>query len=103
MDMVLKSLDKESIAQYQAEERTMMTFRLVSSRYRVKELLDIMHDDTISKPEKVLQLKNELSEFFKQKAFLKCNTIGQIVKMQLKQTLRKSLLLIPKTKSRFDD
>ncbi len=103
VDIVLKSLDKESIAQYQAEERTMMTFRLVSSRYRVKELLDIMHDDNISKPEKVIQLRNELSENFKQKAYLKCSTMGQILKMQLKQTLRKSLLLIPKTKSRFAD
>src|SRR5258706_4433076 len=49
VEAVIKHLDKESIAQYQAEERTMMTIRLVSSRYRVKELLDIMHDDDISK------------------------------------------------------
>jgi hypothetical protein len=103
VDAVIKSLDKESIAQYQAEERTMIAFRLSSSKYRVKELLDIMHDDTISKPEKMLQLREELSSHFKQKNFLKCNTMGDVVKEQLKQTLRKSLLLLPKTKSRFAD
>ncbi len=103
VEAVVKSLDKESIAQYQAEERTMIAFRLSSSKYRVKELLDIMHDDTISKPEKMMQLRDELSAHFKQNHFFKCSTMGQIVKEQLKQTLRKSLLFLPKTKSRFAD
>lgn len=103
VDLVLSSLDRESVAQYQAEERTMMTFRLVSSRYRVKELLDIMHDDDISQPEKIRQLRLELADHFHETYYLRCKTMGQIVKTQLKQTLRKSLTVIPKTKSRFDD
>ncbi|NCI47024.1 hypothetical protein [Sediminibacterium soli] len=103
VDIVLKHLDKESIAQYQAEERTMMTFRLVSSRYRVKELLDIMSTDAISKDEKIEQLKLELSTHFSGPAFLKVRTMGQLVKTQLKQSLRKSLLLVNKTKSRIAD
>src|SRR5690606_4052306 len=45
VELSLKHLNKESIAQYQAEERTMITFRLASSRYRIKELLDIMAKD----------------------------------------------------------
>lgn len=100
---VLKSLDKESIAQYQAEERTMMAFRLVSSRYRVKELLDIMYYDEISKPEKIEQLKNELYQYYKQPIFLRCKNMGQILKAQLKQNLHKSLTKMPKTQSKFDD
>jgi len=104
VDIVIKHLDKESIAQYQAEERTMMTYRLVSARYRVKELLDIMSSDKISKEEKLEQLKQELSEHFTgPTVFHKVETMGQLVKTQLKQTLRKSLLLVPKTKSRFGD
>jgi hypothetical protein len=104
VDIVSTHLDKESIAQYQTEERTMMTYRLVSSRYRIKELLDIMHDDEISKPEKIQQLKKELSHHFNNaSSFLKTHTMGQIVKTQIKQTLRKSLLLVPKTKSKFAD
>jgi hypothetical protein len=103
VNMVIHHLDQKSIAQYQTEERTMMTFRLVSSRYRVKELLDIMQDDAISKPEKILQLKNELSAHFNNKQYLKANTMGQLVKIQLKQSLRKLLKQINKTKSRFAD
>ena len=103
VENVLKHLDKESIAQYQTEERTLIATRLVSSRYRVKDLLDIMHDDKISKPEKMKQLREELAAYFHQPAFLRSKTMGQIVKTQLKQTLRKSVLHIPKTKSGFDD
>jgi len=103
VDLVLSHLDKESIAQYQAEERTMIATRLVSARYRVKDLLDIMHDDHISKQEKLEQLREELAEYFHQPLFLRCKTMGQVVKTQLKQTLRKSVILIPKTKNRFDD
>ncbi len=103
VQLAQKYLDKNSIAQYQTEERTMIAIRLVSSRYRVKDLLDIMHDDAISKPEKIVQLRQELAAYFHQPVFLKCNTMGQMVKTQLKQTLRKNLLFIPKNQSRFDD
>jgi len=104
VDIVIKHLDKDSIAQYQAEEKTMMTFRLASSRYRVKEILDIMIGDKISKEEKLEQLKNELSAHFGNiSTFQKAKTMGQLVKIQLKQLLQKNLMLIPKTKSRFED
>lgn len=103
VDVVMQNLDSESIAQYQAEEHTMMAFRLISSRYRIKELLDIMYFDEISKPEKIEQLKTELYQHFKQPLFLRCKNMGQIMKAQLKQTLHKSLSAIPKTQSRFDD
>ena len=103
VDLVLKHLDQSSIAQYQAEERTMMTFRLASARYRIKELLDIMSMDSISQPEKLEQLKAELYAGSGQASFLKAKTMGQVVKRQLKQTLQKNLMLIPKTKRRFDD
>ncbi len=103
VEVVMKCLDKDSIAQYQAEERTMMAFRLASSRYRVKELLDIMTSDTISIDEKVQQLKQQLSLHFNTTNFRNDQQMGQVVKTQLKQTLRRSLLLIPKTKGRIAD
>ena len=96
-------MNRESIAQYQAEERTMMAFRLVSAKYRVKELLDIMIGEEISKPEKVEQLSRELAEHYNQPAFLKATTMGQIVKLQLKQELRKNLAFLPKTSMRIAD
>ncbi len=103
VDVVTDHLNKESIAQYQAEERTMMAFRLASSKYRIKELLDIMIEADISTEEKINQLKEELAAHHQQPAFLKAKTMGQIVKMQLKANLSKSLRLIPKTNIRIAD
>ncbi len=104
VDLSLKYLDKDSIAQYQAEERTLMTFRLASARYRIKELLDIMSRDKISTPEKLNQLKAELGAYYgNSPAFFKCRSMGQLLKRNLKQTLQKNLLLIPKIQSRFED
>jgi small-conductance mechanosensitive channel len=100
---VLKHLNPKSIEQYQAEEKTMMTFRLVSSRYRIKELLDIMDDDAISKPEKINQLKEELASHFKNTNYLKARTMGQLLKTHLKQGLRKLLKQVTKTRNKIAD
>lgn len=96
VELTLAHLNKESIEQYQFEERTLITFRMASSRYRIKELLDIMGTDEISTAEKIKQLKNELDEHLHSAAFKKCKSMGDIVKTHMKQTLRKNLLLIQK-------
>jgi hypothetical protein len=96
-------LNKASIEQYQFEERTMITFRLVTSRYRIKSLLDIMTGDEISPAKKVAQLKNELNDYLHTNSFTKCRTMGDVVKTQLKQTLRKNLLLVQKNLGKSSD
>ena len=104
VDICLKHLNKESIEQYQTEERTMMVFRVASSRFRLMELLKIMaHDKPLSSPEKLAQLKRELTEYSGNHAFQKCRSIGQVVKRQLKQTLQKNLALLQKNLSKFED
>ena len=103
VDLTMKYLNKDSIDQYQTEERTMMSVRLASSRYRVKELLDIMMKDTISSPEKTKQLCSELAAYHNNPAFLKCRSQGEIVKMNMKHMLRKNLALIAKLQSGLED
>ncbi len=96
VEVALSHLNRESIEQYQAEERTMITFRLATARYRIKDLLDNMTVDVISTPDKTNQLKKELGEYLKTNAYEKCHSMGEIVKTHLKQTLRKNLLLVQK-------
>ncbi len=96
-------LNQDSIIQYQTEERTMMAFRLASTRYRLMELLSIMSKDQISTEEKVAQLGEELAHTFQRPSFSKCNSMGQIVKLHLKETLRKNLMLISKALGKFND
>ncbi len=103
VDLCLRHLNKESIAQYQAEERTLITFRLASARYRIKELLDIMSKDEISLPAKIAQLKNELNAHLHTQSFTKCQSMGQIVKRHLKQTLQKNLMLVQRNLGKSSD
>ncbi len=97
VEMVMTYLNKESITQYQTEERTIMTFRVASARYRILDLTDIMSHDNISTSEKTEQLKSELIEYFKNdKYYRNAKNMGQLVKAHLKHTLQKNLILVPK-------
>lgn len=103
VDICMKHLNKDSIEQYQTEERTGMAFRVASSKYRLMELLNIMSKDNISTPEKTAQLRKELADYFQHPAFLKCQTMGQVVKTQLKRTLQKNLKQVQKLTSKWSD
>jgi hypothetical protein len=103
VDLCAKLLNAESIHQYQTEERTMMAFRVASSRFRLMELLNIMAKDHISVPAKLHQLRAELGDYFHNPQFYKCGSMGQLVKRQLKQTLQKNLKLIQKNLGKFED
>ena len=104
VDACIRHLNKDSIEQYQTEERTLMAFRVASSRFRLMELLNIMsRNPDLSTPGKLNQLRTELAETFKNPAFLKCRNMGQVVKRQLKQTLQKNLALLQKNLSKFED
>ncbi len=98
VDMVLKHLDKSSINQYRTEERTLMAFRVADARYRLMDLFNIMCRDNISSDEKTEQLKQQLKEYFSNPKFLKCQSMGDIVKLNLKQTLIKNLREIQEAK-----
>jgi hypothetical protein len=103
VELARKVLNGDSIEQYKAEERTMMAVRMASSRMRVMDLLSIMSKDAISKPEKIAQLKAGLNEHFQTKAFDRCKSMGQIVKMHLKQNLRKHFKLIEKSLGKMSE
>jgi hypothetical protein len=103
VNLCLTHLNKESIQQYQFEERTLITFRLASSRYRIKELLDIMTGDEISTTEKIKQLRTELAIYTDSPVYYRCHSMGEVVKAHLKQTLRKNLLLVQKNLGKNND
>lgn len=104
VEMTLGHLNRESIEQYQTEERTLMAFRLTSARYRLKDLLDIMVGDKISTPEKVAELKGQMSELYPANVMIpRCTSMGKLVKETLKQLLRKNLAMLPKIQGKYGD
>lgn len=91
VELTMKYLNKDSIEQYRAEERTLIAYRLATSRYRIMELLNVMAGDTISTEEKKIQLKNELGEHFQTSVFKRCRTMGEVVKTVLRFALKPHL------------
>ena len=96
VELTMKYLNKDSIAQYQAEERTLIAVRMAAERYRVMDILNIMSRDIISTTDKREQLKHELSEHFQSSIFLRCHTMGELVKQVLRYTLKPHLSRIQK-------
>ncbi len=79
----LDFLTTESIRQYQAEERALIAKRISLSIYQYKRLLKVMENDAITTPEKGEQLAAELARFHKNDVFLKCKTMGCLVRENL--------------------
>ena len=101
VEMVLQNLDKDSINQYRTEEKTLMAFRVADSRYRLMDLFNIMCRDHISSQGKIDQLKQQLKEYFSNPKFLKCQSMGDIVKLNLKQTLLRNLRELQEAKNKI--
>ena len=89
VQLCIELLNEETVKQYQYEERTLMARRIITGRYRAKDLVDCVVADVISTPEKTDRLKAELSEHHKEPRFLKCRNMGEVLKQQLKTTLLK--------------
>lgn len=85
----LGKMTQETVRQYQLEERSMIAARVKASKTKLKDLLKIMSEDEISFPEKVTQLREELSEHHQSDTFLKCRNMGEIVFNNLKLVLQK--------------
>ena len=97
VELVLKTLSPEVIEQYQAEERTAMAHRAFASRRQLLELLNIMAKDEISDNYKIKMLKEELNVHFNTHYFSRCQTMGAIVKRQLKIVLKEYLQQVKPT------
>jgi hypothetical protein len=80
-----------------------LTYRMAASRYRIMDLLNIMKKDHISTEEKHTQLKEELAEHFQARQFLRCKTMGELVKQILRHTLKPHLSRIQRNLGKITD
>lgn len=92
VELCMQLLTPETVIQYQEEERALMRKRLISSRYRVKDLMDVMRKDVLSDNKKMNLLKKELQKHHNKNGFYKCNTMGDILRIHLKYALTKYTL-----------
>lgn len=91
VELGMELMNDKTVKQYQAEERSMIARRLIAARYRLKDLIDCMELDSISTPEKVKQLREDLGAHHKNDDFLQCQKMGSILKLHLKMSLRQHI------------
>ncbi|MFT6972771.1 MAG: hypothetical protein ACJAR3_002274 [Roseivirga sp.] len=85
----LKHMTPATVKQYQKEERSLIANRLRIARFRVMDLLNAMVKDKLSFPDRIEQLRKELSQYYDEPNFLKCTNMGQIVKLSLWMVIKK--------------
>lgn len=103
VELTLKYLNQESIEQYQAEERTLIAYRMAASRYRIMDLLNIMARDPISSDEKRNQLQTELAAYFNHKQLLRCKSMGELVKQTMRYVLKPYVSRIQRNLGKITD
>jgi hypothetical protein len=90
VDVGIEVLTPETVEQYQKEERYRMASRLRSNRYRIKDLGDAVVRDRISTDEHTLLLQQELAKHYRDRDFMRCKNMGQVVKTSLRIVLKQT-------------
>lgn len=83
VELGIRHLNNKTLKQYQQEERTLIAMRAKSSRNRLGNLMNCMSGDSISRTEKIIQLRSELAEHYGCDDFLSCNSMAEILKASL--------------------
>ncbi|MDB4972976.1 MAG: hypothetical protein JWN48_1317, partial [Myxococcaceae bacterium] len=79
----IKCMSRETVRQYQLEERTLIRRRVNSSNTRLDDILAVMSIDEIAPREHVARLAEELGEYYATRGFAHCVTMGELVLEQL--------------------
>lgn len=81
----IEVMTPESMYQYQLEERSLIVNRIKSSRYTLNELLTAMKTTPLSIEKNIKLLRKELAHHHKEDKFLKCESMGEILELNLFQ------------------
>ncbi len=87
VEMGMKVMTPESMKQYQLEERSLILNRSVSTKHSLKQLLDAMCSQPLSLEKNIIQLGKELAEHHNDSRFANCNSMGELVKLNLSKLL----------------
>ena len=83
-----KHLRRETATQYQREEQTLILQRAALASERLGLLLHGMAADPIAPPDKVHQLREALAEHYHRKDYLRCESMGALIRENLESIRR---------------
>lgn len=79
----MKHLRVETAQQYQREEHVAILHRAAITEAKLGELLVAMAGEELAPPEHVHELRLGLAEFFRRDAYLRCTSMGELVRENL--------------------
>ena len=79
----------ETVKQYQREERSNIANRLKVEKKRVDDLLRSMKQEKLSTAANIQKLGTELADFYEERDFLDCTSMGELVELSLEMLTRK--------------
>jgi hypothetical protein len=88
VEFTTRLLDRKTAYQYQREERTLLLRRAETASGRLGLLLDAMAGDTIAPYENVVSLREDLAQHFDSPMFLQCESMGALLRENLRQARR---------------
>ncbi|MDP3073114.1 MAG: hypothetical protein Q8N18_22665 [Opitutaceae bacterium] len=86
----LRHLRTETARQYEREEQTLILQRASLAAERLGLLLTQMSADPLAPPDKVRTLREGLAEHYDRKAYLKCESMGALIRENL-ESLRRDI------------
>ncbi len=90
VELCTTRLNYQTMRQYQDEERTLIERRCQIAHRRLGGLWEAMCQDEIAPEEHVLSLREGLNQYHDTTAFSACETMGQLVRMNLDVSLAKT-------------
>lgn len=85
--MGMECLTPKSVEQYKREERSFIAKRVKNERRQLKKLVSIMEKDTISTPENLKMLRNEIARKEKNSIFRTAKSMGHLIRLMLNNNL----------------
>lgn len=84
INLGFRSMSEVLELQYQKEERTRLLMRVKAAGHQLDELLKAMSCEELSTKENIIKLQNSLAELYKERDFLKEQTMGGIISVSLR-------------------
>ena len=90
IEIGLKHMTPTTVRQYQKEERAMIASRIRYSSRQIGDLMKFMVKAELSKEDYIYSLREELGQHYQHSGFLKCQTMGEVVKKSLDILIHKN-------------
>ncbi|HEY8378156.1 MAG TPA: hypothetical protein VIK91_16790 [Nannocystis sp.] len=76
-------MSPESVRQYQEEEHALLRLRARAEHEALHDLLDTMSADELAPESHLLRLRQELAHHHRDDRFLRCTSMGELVRASL--------------------